>query len=92
MAQDNLRDTYLRGITLGGQDEVIYEETDSLRIARAFRKAGRAIFSVIQVINCRKTLTDGGVMLHVGADHKDGGCRFQQAVKGLELVQPSGVY
>ena len=31
---NNLRDTYLRGITLGGQDEVIYEETDSLRIAR----------------------------------------------------------
>lgn len=34
---------YLRGITLGGQDEVIYEETDSLKIARAFRKAGRMI-------------------------------------------------
>ena len=43
-ASNNLRDTYLRGITLGGQDEVIYEETDSLRIARAFRKAGRASF------------------------------------------------
>ena len=42
-ASNNLRDTYLRGITLGGQDEVIYEETDSLKIARAFRKAGRAI-------------------------------------------------
>ncbi len=42
-ATNNLRDTYLRGITLGGQDEVIYEETDSLRIARAFRKAGRMI-------------------------------------------------
>ena len=42
-ASNNLRDTYLRGITLGGQDEVIYEETDSLRIARAFRKAGRAV-------------------------------------------------
>lgn len=40
---NNLRDTYLRGITLGGQDEVIYEETDSLKIARAFRKAGRLI-------------------------------------------------
>lgn len=40
-ASNNLRDTYLRGITLGGQDEVIYEETDSLKIARAFRKAGR---------------------------------------------------
>lgn len=42
-SSNNLRDTYLRGITLGGQDEVIYEETDSLRIARAFRKAGRSI-------------------------------------------------
>lgn len=42
-ASNNLRDVYLRGITLGGQDEVIYEKTDSLRIARAFRKAGRSI-------------------------------------------------
>lgn len=42
-ASNNLRDMYLRGITLGGQDEVIYEETDSLRIARVFRKAGRSI-------------------------------------------------
>ena len=42
-ASNNFRDTYLRGITLGGQDETIYEETDSLRIARAFRKAGRTI-------------------------------------------------
>lgn len=42
-ASNNLRDTYLRGITLGGQDELIYEETDSLKIARAFRKAGRTI-------------------------------------------------
>lgn len=42
-ASNNLRDTYIRGITLGGQDEIIYEETDSLRIARAFRKAGRTI-------------------------------------------------
>lgn len=40
---NNLRDVYIRGITLGGQDEVIYEETDSLKIARAFRKAGRSI-------------------------------------------------
>ena len=40
---NNLRDVYLRGITLGGQDEVIYEATDSLKIARAFRKAGRSM-------------------------------------------------
>ncbi len=39
----NLRDAYLRGITLGGQEEAVYEETDSLKIARAFRKAGRNI-------------------------------------------------
>ncbi len=42
-ASNNLRDTYIRGITLGGQDELIYQETDSLQIARAFRKAGRTI-------------------------------------------------
>lgn len=40
---NNMRDFYLRGITLGGQDEIIYEETDSLKMARAFRKAGRII-------------------------------------------------
>lgn len=39
---NNLRSMYIRSITLGGQDEVIYEETDSLKIARAFRKAGRS--------------------------------------------------
>lgn len=42
-ASNNLRDVYLRGITLGGQEEMIYDETDSLKIARAFRKAGRNI-------------------------------------------------
>ncbi|MCD7883427.1 MAG: ATP-binding protein [Lachnospiraceae bacterium] len=40
---NNLRNLYIRSITLGGQDEVIYEETDSLKIARAFRKAGRSV-------------------------------------------------
>lgn len=40
---NNLRTTYIRSITLGGQDEKIYEETDSLKIARAFRKAGRSL-------------------------------------------------
>lgn len=40
---NNLRSMYIRSITLGGQDEEIYEETDSLRIARAFRKAGRSL-------------------------------------------------
>ncbi len=40
---NNLRNMYIRSITLGGQDEVIYDETDSLKIARAFRKAGRSV-------------------------------------------------
>lgn len=40
---NNLRSMYIRSITLGGQDEDIYEETDSLKIARAFRKAGRSL-------------------------------------------------
>ena len=40
---NNLRRMYIRSITLGGQDENIYEETDSLKIARAFRKAGRRL-------------------------------------------------
>jgi AAA15 family ATPase/GTPase len=41
---NNLRSMYIRSITLGGLDETIYEETDSLKIARAFRKAGRDIW------------------------------------------------
>lgn len=40
---NNFRNLYIRSITLGGQDERIYEETDSLKIARAFRKAGRGM-------------------------------------------------
>lgn len=42
---NNLRSMYIRSITLGGQDEEIYEETDSLKIARAFRKAGRSLYN-----------------------------------------------
>ena len=40
---NNLRNMYIRSITLGGQSEQIYEETDSLKSARAFRKAGRGV-------------------------------------------------
>lgn len=40
---NNLRNMYIRSITLGGHSEQIYEETDSLKIARAFRKAGRGV-------------------------------------------------
>lgn len=39
----NLRDMYLRSIILGGQKEAIYEETDSVEIGRAFRRAGKAV-------------------------------------------------
>lgn len=41
---NNLRCMYIRSITLGGQEEEIYEETDSIKIARAFRKAGKALY------------------------------------------------
>lgn len=44
-SSNNLRDVYLRAITLGGQSETIYDETDSLKIARAFRKAGREVYN-----------------------------------------------
>lgn len=40
---NNIRSMYIRSITLGGQEETIYDETDSLKIARAFRKAGRSL-------------------------------------------------
>ena len=39
---NNLRRVYLRAIQLGGQDEAIYEETDSFDIQRAFKRAGEA--------------------------------------------------
>ena len=37
---NNLRDMYYRDLILGGQEETIYDKTNSARIARAFRKAG----------------------------------------------------
>ncbi|NLB20539.1 MAG: ATP-binding protein, partial [Clostridium sp.] len=37
---NNLRDMYYRDLILGGQDEVIYDKTNSSKITRAFRKAG----------------------------------------------------
>lgn len=37
---NNLRDMYYRDLVLGGQDEVIYDRTNSAKITRAFRKAG----------------------------------------------------
>ena len=41
---NNLRRVYLRAIQLGGQDEAIYEETDSFDIQRAFKRAGEIGF------------------------------------------------
>lgn len=49
---NNLRNMYIRSITLGGQSEQIYEETDSLKIARAFRKAGRGVRGEREKSNC----------------------------------------
>ena len=40
---NNLRKQYIKALTLEGQDEAIYDETNSLKIARAFRKAGKSI-------------------------------------------------
>ena len=36
---NNLRDMYYRDLILGGQDETIYDKTNSSKITRAFRKA-----------------------------------------------------
>lgn len=36
---NNIRDVYYRGIVLDGQDEIIYEKTDSALIKRSLRKA-----------------------------------------------------
>lgn len=38
-SNNNLRDMYLRSISLGGQKEDVYDETDSVEIGRAFRRA-----------------------------------------------------
>lgn len=40
----NLRDLYLRSISLGGQKEEVYAETDTVEIGRAFRRAGKAVW------------------------------------------------
>ena len=40
---NNLRDLYLRSITLGGEQESVYDETDTVEIGRAFRRAGKAM-------------------------------------------------
>lgn len=42
-SNNNLRDFYLRVISLGGQKENIYEETNTYEINYAFRKAGRLL-------------------------------------------------
>ena len=47
-SNNNLRDLYLRSITLGGQKEEIYAETDTVEISRAFRRAGKGAFHGFQ--------------------------------------------
>lgn len=42
---NNLRDFYYRDITLGGQDEEVYESTNNEKIAFAFREAGEYLGS-----------------------------------------------
>ena len=37
---NNIRDMYYRDLVLGGQEEKVYDSTNSAKIARAFRKAG----------------------------------------------------
>jgi AAA15 family ATPase/GTPase len=44
-SNNNLRDMYLRSIVLGGQKEDVYQETDSIEIGRAFRRARKAVRS-----------------------------------------------
>lgn len=40
-SNNNLRDFYLRGLSLGGQKEIIYQETDTFEMQYALRKAGK---------------------------------------------------
>ncbi len=42
-SNNNLRNLYLRSITLGGQNEEIYSETDTIEIGRAFRRVRKAM-------------------------------------------------
>lgn len=40
---NNLRDSYIRAINLGGQAEELYSPTDTVDIRRAFARAGKAV-------------------------------------------------
>ncbi len=42
---NNLRDVYLRAISLDGQDEILYEKTDNIKITRAFRNAAKVVIN-----------------------------------------------
>ena len=39
-ATNNIRDSYIRAVQIGGQDEELYAETDDFYIKQAFKKAG----------------------------------------------------
>lgn len=42
---NNLRDVYLRAVSLDGQEEVLYEKTDNIKITRAFRNAAKVVLN-----------------------------------------------
>lgn len=42
---NNLRDVYLRAISLDGQEEILYEKTDNIKITRAFRNAAKVVIN-----------------------------------------------
>lgn len=43
-SNNNLRDFYLRGISLGGQKEEIYQYTNTFEINYAFKRAGKIVY------------------------------------------------
>lgn len=52
----NLRDLYLRSITIGGQKEDVYAETDAVEIGRAFRRAGKVVHDGSNSLHCHCNL------------------------------------
>ena len=49
-SNNNLRDFYLRGISLGGQKEELYEATNTFEINYAFRKAGKISYEEYKIV------------------------------------------
>ena len=53
---NNVRDFYYTGIMLGGQKEILYNETKNYKIKKAFRKAGKMYewYKKSYIICCRR--------------------------------------